>query len=365
MPARQAAADALAEVGRWRANEALRAAFVDAERPGLALAALLALARGGDPATLQALLADRGRVRRLLHGELPGAVGSVRTRILALLERLGHPLAYVLAGDFWMGSDAGPGSEQPRHRVTLAEYWIDRTPVTNAQYAAFVEASGYRAQGSWRDEFSAGKERHPVVRVTWDDACAYAEWCGKHLPSEAQWEKAARGSDGRPWPWGNVWDGNRCSVSGRGTTAVGSYPQGVSPYGCHDMAGNVDEWVADWYDPGYYVRSPASDPRGPETSALRVLRGGSWNYYGGDVRSAYRPGREPGGRIDDNLGFRLALGHQVSAEPAPGAPPSGTDGGQAGFRTIRATGRSLIRRTAGTARRAPLAASLFSRCCFR
>lgn len=203
-PGRQAAADALAEVGRWGANDALRAAFGDAGRSELALPALLALARGGDPATLQALLTDHGRVLRLLHRELPGAGGGVRTRILALLERLGQPLVYVPAGDFWMGDDGGVADERPRHRVTLAEYWIDRHPVTNAQYAAFVEASGYRAQGPWRDEFGAGKERHPVVLVTWEDACAYAEWCGKHLPSEAQWEKAARGSDGRTWPWGNA-----------------------------------------------------------------------------------------------------------------------------------------------------------------
>lgn len=341
-PGRQAAADALAEVGRWGANEALRAAFADADRPGLALPVLLALARGGDPATLQGMLANHGRVLRLLHGELPGAAGGVRTRILALLERLGQPLVYVPAGDFWMGSDDGPAIERPRHRVTLAEYWIDRNPVTNAQYAAFVEATGYRAQGSWRDEFGAGKERHPVVLVTWGDACAYAEWCGKRLPSEAQWEKAARGSDGRTWPWGNVWDLNRCNVSAFGTTAVGSYPQGVSPYGCHDLAGNVAEWVADWYDAGYYARSAATDPRGPDTGdyRYRVLRGGSWSRDGWGVRSTDRIGGGLGhrGRF---IGFRLALGHQGLAEPAPGAPPSVPDGGQAGFRTIRATGAGL------------------------
>jgi hypothetical protein len=167
-PACQAAADALAEVGRWGANEALRAAFADADRPELALAALLALARGGDRAPLQALLADQGSALRLLHTALPGAAGGVRTHILALLERLGKPLAYVPAGDFEMGSDDGAVDERrSRHRVTLAEYWIDRHPVTNAQYAAFVDATGYRAQGSWQDEFSAGKERHPVVLVTW------------------------------------------------------------------------------------------------------------------------------------------------------------------------------------------------------
>ena len=132
-------------------------------------------------------------------------------------------------------------------------------------------------------------------------------WCGKHLPSEAQWEKAARGSDGRIWPWGNVWDGNRCNVTRRGTTPVGSYPTGVSPYACHDMAGNVLEWVADWYDAGYYARSPGSDPRGPESGDSRVVRGGSWFYDGGGwyVRSAYRGWLEPGFR-NRYVGFRLA-----------------------------------------------------------
>jgi formylglycine-generating enzyme required for sulfatase activity len=310
-PARQAAADALAEVGRWRANEALLAAFTDADRSELALPALLALARGGDASSLHAALADSGRVLRLLNGALPAAAAAVRARILALLERLGHPLVHIPAGDFWMGSDGGPADEQPRHLVTLAEYWIDRYPVSNERFAAFVEASGYRAQGVWRDESGEGKQRHPVVRVTWDDACAYGEWCGQRLPSEAQWEKAARGSDGRIFPWGNVWDGNRCNVSGRGTTAVGSYPQGVSPYGCHDMAGNVGEWVADWYDAGYYAGSPAADPRGPTQGSRRVVRGGSWSHDRHFARCAYRHGFAPVTRYF-NLGFRVLCVSPIS-----------------------------------------------------
>ncbi len=121
---------------------------------------------------------------------------------------------------------------------------------------------------------------NPVVWVTWDDACAYGKWCGKRLPTEAQWEKAARSTDGRRYPWGNNWDGNKCNVSGRGTTPVGAYPEGTSPYGCQDMAGNVWEWVADWYDPDYYYDvSPSEDPPGPVTGDRRVVRGGSFGYH--------------------------------------------------------------------------------------
>ncbi|HND81565.1 MAG TPA: SUMF1/EgtB/PvdO family nonheme iron enzyme [Accumulibacter sp.] len=214
---RQAAADALAELAGGQANEILLAALADAAPPDLARSALLALARAGDPATQQTLFADFGQTLRLLHAGLPGAGVGQRPRILALLETLGQPLAYVPAGDFWMGSDDGFADEKPRHRLRLSAYWIDRYPVSNAQYAAFVDATGYRAQGPWREAFRPGMARHPVVNVTWNDALAYAEWCGKHLPSEAQWEKAARGGDDRVWPWGNVWDGNRCNVTLRGT----------------------------------------------------------------------------------------------------------------------------------------------------
>jgi len=285
---RQAAADALAELAAWDTTPLLTTAVVAAEtQPAVALAALLALARAADKAVLDPLFADVGHILRLLHGQLPQVASALHPRILTLLEALGHPLVFVPAGEFSMGSNE-LAHERPVHRVFLSAYWIDKFPVTNAQFAQFVQATSYQAQWDWRSAFQPGKERHPVVNVTWDDACAYGKWCGKRLPTEAQWEKAARGTDGRRYPWSNNWDGNKCNVSGRGTTPVGAYPEGASPYGCQDMAGNVSEWVADWYDPHYYATSPSEDPPGPATGDRRVLRGGSFGGSSDGVRCAAR-----------------------------------------------------------------------------
>lgn len=305
----QAAADALAELTAWDTTPSLTAAVVAAEiQPAVALAALLALARAADKAVLEPLLADVGSILRLLHGQLPQVAPALRPRILTLLDTLGHPLVFVPAGEFSMGSDESEYEyERPVHGVFLTEYWIDQFPVTNAQFAQFVQATGYQAQGNWRSEFRVGKERHPVINVTWDDACAYGNWCGKHLPTEAQWEKAARGTDGRRYPWGNTWDHNKCNVSGRGTTPVDAYPKGVSPYGCQDMIGNVSERVADWFDQNYYGVSPHDNPLGPATGDYRVVRGDSWCSYvpRRTARAAFRGIDNPPNR-GFVLGFRLA-----------------------------------------------------------
>jgi sulfatase modifying factor 1 len=299
---RQAAADALAEVGDWGARDLLFAILGERDRdPSVALAVLLALAPGDATGLTDAVPGGLGALLRLVHGELPRIETGLRPRVLALLEATGHPLCHVPAGDFRMGNGTGRSNERPRHRVMLSEYWIDRHPVTNRQFAAFARETGFGGT-EWRQAFFPGKEDHPVVLISWDDACAYATWCGKRLPTEAEWEKAARGTDGRRYPWENRWDGTRCNVTGRGTTPVGAYPEGVSPYGCQDMVGNVWEWVADWYDATYYARSPGSDPTGPETGVSRVVRGGSWNNNQDNARADNR---------NDNNGFRLVCASHI------------------------------------------------------
>lgn len=202
-----------------------------------------------------------------------------------------------------MGEDGGDFDAHPRHQVHLPDYWIDRYPVTNAQFNRFAQETGFE-HGDWRDAFQPGKEQHPVVFVSWEDACAYAQWSGKRLPTEAEWEKASRGNDGRRYPWGKRWDGTRCNVGGRGTSPVGAFPEGESPYGCHDLVGNVYEWVADWYDAGYYLASPSNAPSGPECGQGRVVRGGSWSFSRSGACADYRNHYPPYGRKVD-LGFRL------------------------------------------------------------
>ncbi|NLH99039.1 MAG: formylglycine-generating enzyme family protein [Chthonomonadales bacterium] len=224
--------------------------------------------------------------------------------------RDGAELVYVPAGEFTMGSEDGEPDERPQRRVHLDAFWMYRYPVTVAQYRRFCNETGREMpeapEWGWLDD-------HPIVKVRWYDAQAYADWAGVSLPTEAQWEKAARGTDGRKWPWGNGFHALKavCSVGKRSqpsTAPVGSIPSGASPYGCLDMAGNVWEWCADWYDPEYYAQAPNRNPRGPEIGQRRVLRGGSraecdWEL----LRASYRNRIPPGKRGDVN-GFRCAAG---------------------------------------------------------
>ena len=219
-------------------------------------------------------------------------------------------MVLVPAGPFLMGSDADDPDEAPQHQVDLPAFEIDLFEVTNAQFAAFVEVTGYQTdaekggEAGWHGFYAEGKDNHPVVKVSWNDAVAYCQRLGKRLPTEAEWEKAARGTDGRVYPWGNEWDASRLNSyqSGyRGTTPVGSFAGGVSPYGVFDMAGNVWEWTADWYLP--YPGSSYQDPYFGEKN--RVTRGGGWFEEPPQVRTSNRNCTTPTAANDD-LGFRCA-----------------------------------------------------------
>jgi iron(II)-dependent oxidoreductase len=201
--------------------------------------------------------------------------------------------------------------EQPQRRIYLDEYRIDKYPVTNSQYQQFLQAKDFNSQWLpkyWHDN-RFNQPNAPVVGVTWHQASAFAEWCGKRLPTEAEWEKAARGVDGRIYPWGNQPpDYRRANYDFYidQPTPVGLYPLGARPDGLMDLAGNVWEWCSDWYDGDYYKSRPTRNPQGPETGNSRVCRGGSWggwvvNRF--NLRCAYRNWDYPSGR-GNTQGFR-------------------------------------------------------------
>ena len=203
---------------------------------------------------------------------------------------------FIPEGDFKMGSAEGDENEQPVHTVYLDAYWIDQTEVTNAQYARCV-ASGscsepYSDSSFTRSSHYYGNpdfDNHPVIYINWDQAGEYCKWAGGRLPTEAEWEKAARGKDGRTYPWGDgVPDSSLVNFYGLvgDTTVVGSYPSGASPYGALDMEGNVWEWVSDWYAEDYYSNSTLKNPGGPEIGTLHVMRGGA--FYNPVLRTTKR-----------------------------------------------------------------------------
>jgi formylglycine-generating enzyme required for sulfatase activity len=246
------------------------------------------------------------------------------------------PMVVVPAGPFLMGNPESKGraDEWPQRQVYLDTFAIDQVEVTNERYMNFVRATGHRnppnpyASGLLLSE--QGIEQLPVVQVTWYDAKAYCVWAKKRLPTEAEWEKAARGTDGRKFPWGNEspsrgqanfdrdWDGDKTMHR------VGSLEAGNSPYGVKDMSGNAREWVQDWYDPQYYAQAPAKNPQGPDKGVVRVIRGGSWHSPLSDITATAR-GRGGFALQTHGTGFRCA--RTLSSEiMEPSRDPQGQRG---------------------------------------
>lgn len=255
----------------------------------------------------------------------------------------GSILVEIPAGEFLMGSTEYRDAK-PQFSLDLDTYWIGRYEVTNQQFAAFARATGYQAEGNWREHFKPGLDKHPVVSVSWDDARAYCRWAEVRLPTEAEWEKAARGTDGRLYPWGDDWDARRCNNrsmqrpdlmarmapvhNGRGTLPVGSFPEGASPYGLLDMAGNAFEWTMSPFDPYPYRRD---DGREANDDPIEVsLRGGGWAYdhigfFRTDTRSRCKPPMST-----FFVGFRVvapATSGGARTGGGPGSDSSPTGGG--------------------------------------
>jgi len=245
-----------------------------------------------------------------------------------LAQAFDGSMVHVPAGEFIMGNDRGNPDERPQRRVHLDAFEINKYEVTNVQYRRFIQATGREAPQiwpgryvqftdsrislDWQDRaYAAGQATYPVVMVNWEDANAYCAWAGKRLPTEAEWEKAARGTDGRTYPWGNTWDASKANTRETGIEhpqPVGSYTAGASPYGALDMVGNVWEWVADWYGRDYYSQAPDRNPPGPSVGWGSVQRGGSWYSPRPHVSTTFRNMTHcyaPNYRV----GFRCARSH--------------------------------------------------------
>ncbi len=244
------------------------------------------------------------------NGVMSGALPGIKEKCDMVL---------IPAGSFIMGTDDIKREQRPSHKVHINTFYIDRYEVTNAQYYEFLDYITKTKDHSkcrtdepvnkshkplnWEKSYYNHPE-YPVIRIDWYDACAYAAWVDKRLPTEAEWEKAARGTDERKWPWGDEWDVARCNIGD--PKPVGSYEEGKSPYGCYDMAGSVAEWCADWADMDYYQKSPKRNPKGPEKADKKIIRGGSrFGRVGGLLRTTSRKALSPNlGNM--SVGFRCA-----------------------------------------------------------
>lgn len=240
-------------------------------------------------------------------------------------------MVFIPAGAFEMGSENGGDFERPVHEVYLDDFWMDETPVTNQQFLEFIQETGYETEAErvggawgyrdgqyslvaglyWRNYAIGGREEHPVVLVSWNDAHAFAQWAGKRLPTEAEWEKAARGKlAGKLYPWGDQEPNGTQSNFAKPpldippTTAVRQFPP--NEYGLFDMVGNAWQWCSDWYGESYYRNSPPQNPKGAKTGLYRVRRGGAWNVIQSfRLRCANRGAMKAESAVP-NVGFRCA-----------------------------------------------------------
>ena len=256
---------------------------------------------------------------------IPSPALSNQSTVQTIVGKDGAPMGYIPAGPFPMGvpSNARDGGrdEYPNHEVILSPYYIDLYEVTNGRYLEFIGETAHRKphhpsradRNIWEGGLVPEEALdRPVINVDWYDAQAYCQWAGKRLPTEAEWAKAARGDDERRFPWGHVeptdkhLNYSQAWIGIKTLMPVGSYEAGKSPYGLYDVAGNVWEWVADWYDPEYYGKSPANDPLGPETGTHKVIRSSGWHVETPQVRIFTRVRSHPKVR-NESTGFRCAM----------------------------------------------------------
>jgi formylglycine-generating enzyme required for sulfatase activity len=245
------------------------------------------------------------------NGTTPAKAATIPQAPAEIVGKDGAPMVLIPAGEFTMGSDKGDDDEQPIHKVFLDSFYIDKFEVTNARFAKFVEAIQSEPPWGFADkETPVVRPDQPVRWVNWMDAIGYCLWTGKRLPTEAEWEKAARGPDARVYPWGNDPPTPLHAVFGlkEGSdtvSAIGNRDKGKSPYGVHDLAGNLYEWTTDWYDEEFYSKNPAINPRGPSEGTAKVQRGGSYINGAYRLRSSFRTKGDPT-EHDPNVGFRCA-----------------------------------------------------------
>jgi len=229
------------------------------------------------------------------------------------------------AGEFMMGSEPGKGlkDEQPRHKVYLDAFWLDRYEVTGGDFAAYLEANPEEhptITGWWGREPRPDMVDRPVIGLTWQRCRNYCRWRDKRLPTEAEWERAAAGLEGRTYPWGEApptperANFNKCCFIRKGEVLheAGSLKQGKTPEGVYDLAGNIAEWVYDWYDKTYYSSGVYKNPRGPETGTHHVIRGGAWNSLPDYMRSSRRYGYDD---AKDFYGIGCRCARSVSETP--------------------------------------------------